>query len=635
MKNSLLFIAILMTFHFMKGQRENEILNLEFRNENVTANYKAFKIGEYYWMSENFNNPKFNTATQEQLTKHMSVWGVPYNVSINDYNKYYGEYYGLGWEPKGKMYENNQLNSGWVLPGIAEFDQLLAMCGTGSYKDIKEYLGAKTNDNPAAVNLESGDIDNGHWFAPNKNVYGFGLMPGGGRINGPWEGLLEGDFYGLYKQARLRLNTGGLIVFDNLTHKVVYEPALYHWLNVRWTKRIPDEVLGYKLYIKDSDFNKYKDSGLIVNFDISTVNIKKLGLQEVPPAGFLELPNGWIRGFYVQKNGTDPALPQIVSHLQIIKKDNKYIFKEKDSIEIYLRTSESNNKNINFGLYNPKDGSFRGPLNIISQGGFIYTCQLPENYIGNFMLVPYIVQQNGEKNIVKRAPSSPWIDRLPLTIQYKINTKKYIPSEAFQVTSYMQLNIKENGSNMVNKIFQVDIEKNFMVSMPTSNQEISKIGLFYSNGDFYTNITTSRKGAVYTCKIPNTVQDGTYVIMPYTKENKEIKVIERTNDKYYMDRLPLVVLEEDIWGEDSSLASLSQKNKENLIPYVKDNNLYIKGLIYPATISIYNLNGNKLKSQKNITQDTGTAIYNLKTGVYIIQLISEQGKVKNLKFIKE
>lgn len=84
MKNSLLFIAILMTFHFMKGQRENEILNLEFRNENVTANYKAFKIGEYYWMSENFNNPKFNTATQEQLTKHMSVWGVPYNVSIND-----------------------------------------------------------------------------------------------------------------------------------------------------------------------------------------------------------------------------------------------------------------------------------------------------------------------------------------------------------------------------------------------------------------------------------------------------------------------------------------------------------------------------------------------------------------------
>lgn len=52
------------------------------------------------------------------------------------YNKYYGEYYGLGWEPKGKMYENNQLNSGWVLPGIAEFDQLLAMCGTGSYKNI-------------------------------------------------------------------------------------------------------------------------------------------------------------------------------------------------------------------------------------------------------------------------------------------------------------------------------------------------------------------------------------------------------------------------------------------------------------------------------------------------------------------
>ncbi|MGM5629720.1 T9SS type A sorting domain-containing protein [Apibacter raozihei] len=646
MKNYFLFLLVFLNLWQVKGQNSStkEILKLEFRSGDSKSYYNGIKIGEYYWMDNNFYEP-VNTdyVTDELIHKHMDLWGVPYNVSAKDFNRYFGQYYGNGGLPTGVMYENDKISTVWGLPRRADFYQLLGMCGTGSYTDIKEYLGAKTNDNPAAVNLiGSDDLNNGYWFEPNKNVYGFNLMPGGGRMNGPWNNLITGDFYALYKYATLRiykdkeeLNEPALAAtLDNLNQSISVTSS-WHWLNVRFSKKISDEELGYKLYIKESDFKKYEKSNIIAGFDIASVDIKKLALDDKIPNGFVELPKGWIRGFYVQKYGTDPVkkYPKITSHLRIIKENNKYVFKEKEQVIIYLRTDDSTNNDVKFGLYNPKDGNFRGPLTVLSNEGYQYTCQLPENYIGNFMLIPY-VEDKSVKKVLERETDSPWIDRLPLTIEYKAN-RRYVADTEFKTTNYMQLNIKENGVSFINKLFQTEMEKNFIVSMPTSNQEKTKIGLFYSNGDFCTDITLSRKNSLYNCSIPNSVQGGDYIIMPYVNDN-EIKVIERKEGGYYMDRLPLTVIEEDIWGDiDWNSRTLMVQTEETLKPYVKDNNLYIKGLNIPSEITLYTMSGNITTIQKNVTQQQAIPVHNLKSGVYILQIKNDQGKISKLKFIKE
>ncbi|WP_128331386.1 T9SS type A sorting domain-containing protein [Apibacter sp. HY039] len=641
MKNYFLLLIMSFSLWQVKGQNltKNEVLKLEYQVRDSKTIYNGVKIGEYYWIDNNLYEPigSVGYASEEVIHKHMDVWGVPYNVSAKDFDRYYGRYYGPDDLPYGEMYENNKLSSGWGFPNMSDFNQLFAMCGTGSYTDIKEYLGAKPNDNPAAVNLiGSGDFSNGYWFEPNKNVYGFNLMPGGGRMNGDWEGLKAGDFYALYKHAKFRVNSwNNVVTIDNLNKIVEFGTPLYHKLNIRLSKRIPDEELGYKLYIKESDLKKYENSNIIAGFDISSVDIKKLALEDKIPSGYVELPKGWIRGFYIQKYGTVPVkkYPKITSHLRIIKEDNKYIFKEKEQVKIYLRTDDLTNKGVKFGIYNPKNGVYRDSLTVLSKEGYQYTCQLPDN-VSDFILVPYIEDDKSEKIILEREVNSPWIDRLPLTIEYK-TSGRHIASADFETTSYMQLNIQENGASFINKLFQTEMEKNFKVSMPTSNQEKTKIGLFYSNGDFYTDITVSRKNSLYNCSIPNSVQGGDYIIMPYVNDNG-IKVIERKEGGYYMDRLPLTVLEEDIWGDiDWNSRTLMVQTEETLKPYVKDNNLYIKGLNIPSEITLYTMSGNITTIQKNVTQQQAIPVHNLKSGVYILQVKNDQGKISKLKFIKE
>ncbi|TWP22997.1 T9SS type A sorting domain-containing protein [Apibacter muscae] len=627
------FMVLFLTLGIAQSQKQEEPLELEFRSGNTTSNYKGVKIGEYYWMDASLYEPVLHYTTQNFINKHMDGWAVPYDMPAESFNRYYGQFYGPMEVPSGDMYENGVVDKNWKLPNRAAFYQLMAMCGTGSYQDIKEYLGAKTNDNPMAVNLTaSGDISNGHWFAPNKNVYGFSLMPGGGRMNGPWQELAQGDFYAMYKHAKLRVDDWSVFTVDNLEKTASFSGVLYHWINIRWAKRIPDEQLGYKLYIKESDYKKYEYSELIPNFDINSVDIKKLSLDHVVPNGYIELPNGWIRGFYIQKNGTQPIkkMPELTTHLRILTDDNKYVFRENDQVKFYLRTdakSQTELENLNFGLYNPKNGDFRGPIKILSVDGYVYTCELPENNVNPFMLVPYI-EQNGEKIILKRGNSTPWIDRLPITIEYKLS-RGFTVSSDFQANSNMQINIPDGGTN---RLFQIELEKPFMIRIETKNQEQVRIGLFYTNGDFYTDITNSVKGSVYTCSLPNSVQAGDYILMPYTKEDGKIKVVERNDETFYMDRLPIVALEEDIWGDSFSAFSV----EEPLTPYTQNNNtLYIKGLSSTANLSIIDINGTVKKQMNNITQNTAIPISDLKSGVYFIKVNTSEGKVENLKFIKQ
>lgn len=290
----------------------------------ILAEYNCIRIGEYYWTDKNFTHSvpagaSFENAhiiTQDLLNKYMDCAFLDksqYQLSnINDFEKYFGRYYSrpsITYMIKyGEMHtETGRKVEGWGLPLTRDYQQLFAMCPFTSENrrldevDIRFALSAKEGENPAAKNIsaEAGNPYRTYWFDPQyvTNMYGFGMMPGGARLNGdgPWSNGLgpnngywdgkKGDIYHLFYTANFIAKTdnggvGAVGIHDQLETRGIDS---YHLYNMRWAKRLSDQELGYKLYINSEQ-----------------TDIKKLGLNDPVPSGYQELANGYIRGFYVQ-----------------------------------------------------------------------------------------------------------------------------------------------------------------------------------------------------------------------------------------------------------------------------------------------------------------------------------------------
>lgn len=67
---------------------------------------------------------------------------------------------------------------------------------------------------------------------------------------------------------------------------------------MRWCRRLTDKELGYKLYINQDQ-----------------TDIQKLDLEDTAPYGYSELPNGYLRGFYVQYILDNPQPQKTISEL--------------------------------------------------------------------------------------------------------------------------------------------------------------------------------------------------------------------------------------------------------------------------------------------------------------------------------
>lgn len=269
---------------------------------NKSVDYKAVKIGEYLWMNSNINHypgQPFTKADIELVLKRYRLDPQALkNVSIADINKYCGPYYDRNrfeyLEDRGKcvIYEGEEkiLTSGWGAPSTTDFRQLFAMCGNATEQDIRHSLTVEAGDNPIAIAGLT------YWFGNNNiNKYGFNLMPGGARFNGPqvW-GLkhnhdgtdteyfdaVAGDFYGFIEAVLFQTWDGRVAIHD---YPEGISEKLWHWMPVRWCRKLTKEELGYKLYINTEQ-----------------TDIKKLALNQSAPKGYTELANGYIRGFYVQ-----------------------------------------------------------------------------------------------------------------------------------------------------------------------------------------------------------------------------------------------------------------------------------------------------------------------------------------------
>lgn len=299
---------------------------LKFYNSSgdvLLGEYNAVRIGEYYWVNQNFyhiidqgNGFENNIPiTQDILNKYLeSIYiNIDYFqlTNISDFEKYYGRYYSY---PSidymnNYCYMGNEYGykiDGWRLPTPNDYRQLFAMCPfntsydpphtTLNERDVRFALGTKERDNPLAFNITQGN-DNPYkvyWFnnQDDSNIYGFNMMPGGSRLNGDgiWcnGGCHDGkwgDIYHLFYTANFAVQNsngsfGAAMIHDHIETK---EFETYHYLNVRWCRPLSDLELGYRLYINSEQ-----------------TDIAKIELDDSPPDGYSELPHGYLRGFYVQ-----------------------------------------------------------------------------------------------------------------------------------------------------------------------------------------------------------------------------------------------------------------------------------------------------------------------------------------------
>ena len=284
---------------------------------NTSTNYNAVRIGEYLWMDSNINHYAGEPFNKEDINLILKRYRIDTtllkNVTAQELNKYCGPYYNrerfeyLENRDICVVYEgkNKVLTSGWGAPSNNDVRQLFAMCGNATEQDVRTMLTVKAGSNPVAKPGLT------YWFGPNNtNKYRLNLMPSGARFNGDqvWKlhhtltdveyiNVDKGDFYG-FTQAVIIPTWDGRASIDDYPHT---DPIKYwHWMPVRWCRKLTAIELGYRLFI-----NKAQNE------------IIKLPPNASAPNGYSELQNGYIRGFYVQfiLNNPNPqkTVQQIVS----------------------------------------------------------------------------------------------------------------------------------------------------------------------------------------------------------------------------------------------------------------------------------------------------------------------------------
>lgn len=267
--------------------------------DNVSYKYNAVRIGEYLWMDANmYALQEMPHVNQHQINRSLWVLGIDtlnYKVTPEEYHKYIGELYSkgsrLGYFTALKMYETHdvgEVEKTWGLPTKKDFRQLFAMCGDGGNNDVLTTLSYKEGEIPLARKVQ-----HNHWMHNNNtNKYGFNLIYSGFRQhngqetwtnkeNGNSITLRQGDVGQVFNMHIFQAADGIALLEDYPSTQKWTES--YWWLPVRLTRRLTDAELGYKLYVNSDQ-----------------TDIKKLGLTETAPAGYIELGNGYLRGFYVQ-----------------------------------------------------------------------------------------------------------------------------------------------------------------------------------------------------------------------------------------------------------------------------------------------------------------------------------------------
>jgi hypothetical protein len=137
----------------------------------------------------------------------------------------------------------------------------------------------------------------------------------------------RGDFRGLNQMFAMSLHGAQSFLLHD--YPEIRSEKSVHWMPIRWCRQITNEELGYKLYINQTNFTDTRESLVALKSKIQNgdpVIIKKLSLTESPGAGFIELPRGYLRGFYVQYVLDKPTPEKTIAQLVDIALQNIYIW---------------------------------------------------------------------------------------------------------------------------------------------------------------------------------------------------------------------------------------------------------------------------------------------------------------------
>lgn len=282
---------------------------------NKSINYNAVRIGEYLWIDSNINHYEGTPFSKKDINLILARYRMDTtllkDVSAEEINKYCGPYYDrarfeyLEDRSKRSILEgkNRVLNNTWGAPSSNDVRQLFAMCGNATEQEVRNALTVKAGTNPVAKPGLT------YWFGPgNTNKYKLNLMPSGARFNGPqiWKlnhtltdveyiNVATGDFYA-FTQAVVLPTWNGRAYIDDYPH--ADGTKSWHWMPIRWCRKLTAEELGYKLFINQQQ-----------------TDIIKLNPTAAAPNGYTELPNGYIRGFYVQFILDNPNPQKTVSQI--------------------------------------------------------------------------------------------------------------------------------------------------------------------------------------------------------------------------------------------------------------------------------------------------------------------------------
>jgi len=277
------------------------------------------------------------------------------HVSMDDFTYYYGAYYNgrsirsfynsnsgeltgsIAEEFNNWLYADNRWTTRvppevdpslqWNLPSNDEFRQLFAMVpllgleeGTRinralSVYDVRINLAPVYGSNPLAFDIapDHREWNKTYWFEQGKGLYNFNMMPSGGRVDyykelsfpsnpdlGSWT-LGYGDFYQLFYVAKFATRDGSLDIEDfihfypNKRESVGLDYGT--WYTVRLQKPLKVEELGYRLFYNNSE----TDPDIIEYWwDDYNNNLTDANILSRVPAGYTELPTGYLRGFYIK-----------------------------------------------------------------------------------------------------------------------------------------------------------------------------------------------------------------------------------------------------------------------------------------------------------------------------------------------
>ncbi|PXV67381.1 putative secreted protein (Por secretion system target), partial [Dysgonomonas alginatilytica] len=241
----------------------------------VLGEYKGVRVGEYYWMNTNFNNPTDIPVTKAQIDyahdtygmfnkqstspDSRTYWnylgeqmGIPNptesqitTVLLPEFQKYYGTYYTMNRDRINKLSYVRRFGSikekingtlvgqdivnhywdgirsvvqtkYWDLPTAADVLQLIGMCGHGTMPEVRQYLSFKEKEVPVAIVAPGMD-----WFYPNSIHFPTPTYPtdvfDSSNTNKYGMNIVPNGFrWGVQKNSLTVKNEGGFVTLTNV-----------------------------------------------------------------------------------------------------------------------------------------------------------------------------------------------------------------------------------------------------------------------------------------------------------------------------------------------------------------------------------------------------------------------------------